>query len=130
MSVSSKYMENRDNNVMHAIYDHKQGSMNFCLIGAMNTNPFASSVQELLAAIQPTLFNLHEQQTSNHQRHRSLSTSSPSPNYMQSCSSDNTNLRVHTPKHSPIRKSHFEKSVSNLYLFAHRKNNKFALFIH
>lgn len=103
--------------------------MNFHLTGAMNTNPFASSVQQLLAAIQPTLFNLHEQQTSNHQRHRSLSTSSPSPNYMQSCSSDNTNIRVHTPKHSPIRKSHFEKSVSSLYFFFQSKNNKYHCFV-
>lgn len=112
--------------------DPEEVSMNFRLTGAMNTNPFASSVQQLLAAIQPTLFNLHEQQTSNHQRHRSLSTSSPNPNYMQSCSSDNTNIRVHTPKHSPIRKSHFENSVSNFYLFAHSKIiiNKFALFFY
>lgn len=95
--------------------------MIFHLTGAMNANPFASSVQQLLAAIQPSLFNLHEQQTNNHQRHHSLSTDSPSPNYMQPCGSDNTNTRVHTPKHSPIRKSHFEKSVSILWFFGQRK---------
>lgn len=75
--------------------------------GPLNTNLFSSGVQELLAAIQPNLFDLREQQTSHHRRH-SMSTNSPSPNYLQTCANDTTNIRAHTPKHSPIRNSHFE----------------------
>lgn len=62
----------------------------------VNANIFPSGVQQLLAAIQPSLFNFHEAQTSNHQRCHSLSANSPSPNLMQNCSNDTTNMHAHT----------------------------------
>lgn len=90
----------------------------FLFPGALSANLFPSGVQELLAAIQPNLFDLREPQSGHqqhqqhlhhhHRRRHSLSTNSPSPNFMESCANENSSMRVHTPKHSPSRKSHFE----------------------
>lgn len=95
----------------------------------MNANLFSTNVQQLLAAIQPQLFNQFQ-----HQKHRSLSSptctsrrrhslsTSPSPNFLQQTATGSS--RVQTPKHSPIRNScssassnfshnHYEKSIGS-----------------
>lgn len=94
----------------------------------MNANLFSTNVQQLLAAIQPQLFNQLQ-----HQKHRSLASptctsrrrhslsTSPSPNFLQQATGSS---RVQTPKHSPIRNScssassnfshnHYEKSIGS-----------------
>lgn len=92
---------------------NKRGVIMVCIwsvylsVGPLNASLFSSGVQELLAAIQPNLFDLRDQQSSHHRRH-SMSTNSPSPSYLQSCANDSATIRTLTPKHSPIRNSHFD----------------------
>ncbi|KAJ6646881.1 POU domain, class 6, transcription factor 2 [Pseudolycoriella hygida] len=92
--------------------------------GILNPNLFSSSVQQLVAAIQPDLFNPSKNQpNSHHQFHSQHQTSEhcPSPHHPHQTQSPISHSRVQTPKQSPpkssstssILLSQFEKQISS-----------------
>ncbi len=95
--------------------------------GILNPNLFSSSVQQLVAAIQPDLFNQSKNQPASHHQfhsqhqHQSSEHCSSSPHHPHSQSSPIPHNRVQTPKQSPpkssssssILLSQFEKQISS-----------------